>query len=402
MKPTRELIATVGQTVGRHPQRSFGQRSADRRLHTVAFGQTGTGKTTIIQQLIKQDFGVGQGFGLLDPHGDLAEALAAECQPDVYWDVSDPNCPYGYNPLTYVSPVYRPLVASGLIDALKKQWADAWGNRMEHLLRHALLTLLERPKSSLLDIIPLFLDTGFRKKVLVDVADPQLRHFWQVEYKAMNFKNAADGVAPIANKLGAFLAHPVVRTAVCEPKQPLRLRYIMDEGQTLIVNLAKGRLGADVANVLGGLIVSSLAQAAYSRANQPEAERKDWILYLDEFQSFTTAAFADMLSELRKYRVGLVATTQYSSALDQKVLEAILGNVGTLISFRVGATDAAILARQFGNTIPAAADLVGLPNYQMYVKLMVDGEQTKPFSARTLSPVVGAFEQKIGSNTTHL
>lgn len=368
----------------------------------MVFGQTGTGKTTLIHQLAKHDHLAEQGFGLLDPHGDLAQVIASECQPDVYWDVADPDCPFGYNPLTYVTPAFRPLVASGLIDALKKQWADAWGNRMEHLLRHALLTLLERPNSSLLDVIPLFLDTGFCKAVLVHVTDPQLRRFWEVEYKAMNFKNAVDGVAPIANKLGAFLAHPVVRQAVCEPKQPLRLRQIMDEGQTLVVNLAKGRLGADVANVLGGLIVSSLAQAAYSRANQPEAERKGWILYLDEFQSFTTAAFADMLSELRKYRVGMVATTQFSSVLDKKVLEAILGNVGTLISFRVGATDAAVLARQFGNQIPSAADLVGLPNFQMYVKLMVDGEQTKPFSARTLSPVARTYEQRLGSKPAHL
>ena len=380
------MVATFGQTFGRDPQRQFGQKVSDRRLHTVAFGQTGTGKTTILRQLARQDCLADRGFGLLDPHGDLAQFIAAECKPDIYWDVANPDCPYGYNPLTFVAPAYRPLVASGLIDAFKKQWADAWGNRMEHLLRFALLTLLERPNSSLSDIMPLFLDKGFRAEVIANVTDPQLLHFWEVEYTAMNFKNAADGVAPIANKLGAFLAHPLVRRAVCEPEKPLRLRSIMDEGQTLVVNLAKGRLGGDIANVLGGLIVSSLAQAAYSRANQPEAERKDWILYLDEFQSFTTAAFADMLSELRKYRVGLVCTTQFSSGLDQNVLEAILGNVGTLIAFRVGATDAAILARQFGNDVPSASDLVGLPNFEMYVKLMVDGQQTKPFSARTLSP----------------
>jgi len=352
----------------------------------MVFGQTGTGKTTILRQLARHDYLADRGFGLLDPHGDLAHSIAIECTPDVYWDVANPACPYGYNPLTFVAPAYRPLVASGLIDAFKKQWADAWGNRMEHLLRYALLTLLERPNSSLSDIMPLFLDKGFRTEVLANVADPQLHQFWEVEYTAMNFKTAADGVAPIANKLGAFLAHPLVRKAVCEPANPLRLRSIMDQGQTLVVNLAKGRLGGDIANVLGGLIVSSLAQAAYSRANQPEAERKDWILYLDEFQSFTTAAFADMLSELRKYRVGLVSTTQFSSGLDKNVLEAILGNVGTLIAFRVGATDAAILARQFGNDVPSASDLVGLPNYEMYVKLLVDGQQTKPFSAKTVLP----------------
>lgn len=301
----------------------------------------------------------------------------------VYWNVADPNCPYGYNPLTYVTREYRPLVASGLIDTLKKQWSDAWGARMEHLLRYSLLALLERPNSNLQDIMPMFLDKAFRCSVIDQITDPQVKQFWTVEFPNMNYKTAADGVAPIANKLGAFLAHPNVRKALCVPEKPLRFRKIIDEGKILIVNLAKGKLGADVANVLGGMVVSMISLAAYSRQNLPEDERKPYFLYIDEFHSFTTSAFAGMLSELRKYRLGLVISHQHTSQIDRGVLEAILGNVGTLLSFRVGAIDAAVLARQFGAIIPKPRDLVNLANFDMFTKLMIDGNQSQPFSART-------------------
>ncbi len=351
------------------------------------FGQTGTGKSTLLAQLMRQDVAQGVGFCLIDPHGDLAHQVASvAADKAIYWDAADPDGRYGYNPLTFVSKQYRPLVASGVIEALKKQWADAWGARMEHLLRYALLALLERPRSSLLDIVPMFLDKTFRTQVLQGVSDPQVRQFWEMEYKAMNLKTAVDGVAPIANKLGAFLAHPVIRKAVCTPEQPLRFRQLMDKGTILIVNLAKGRLGADVSNVLGGLVVSSLAQAALSRASVSEIERRPYFLYLDEFQNLTTESVADMLSELRKYRLGLVLATQYSSRLQESVREAIFGNVGSLISFRVGANDATLIAKQFGTKLPETTDLVNLPNYDMYVKLMIDGSQSKPFSARTLPP----------------
>ena len=202
----------------------------------------------------------------------------------------------------------------------------------------------------------------------------------------MNLKNAADGVAPIANKLGAFLANPVIRRAICQPEQPLRFRQLMDSGQTLIVNLAKGRLGADVSDVLGGLIVSSLSNAALTRTDISEIERKSWFLFIDEWQSFTTSAVADMLAELRKYKLGLALATQYVGRLEEDVREALFGNVGTLISFRVGAQDALALTKQFGADVPTMRDLVNLPNYKMYLKLMVDGVQAKPFSAKTITP----------------
>ncbi len=384
MKSAQEIITTIGQTRGRPPHRLFGMHQPDRLFHTYIIGQTGTGKTTLMYNMAIQDIQRKQGLCLIDPHGDLAKAVS-EIAGDqcIYWDAADPNTPYGYNPLTYVSESYRPLVASGLVDALKKQWADAWGARMEHLLRYSLLALLSRPGSTMQDIIPMFLQSGFRKEVLASVTDEQVQRFWTSEFPKLNYKSAADGVAPIANKLGAFLAHPVVRKAMCESNKPLRFRKIMDEGEVLIVNLAKGRLGIDVANILGGLIVSSIAMAAYSRQDQSESDRKPFLLYIDEFHSFTSAVFADVLSELRKYRLGLVLAHQHTSQLDKHVLEAILGNVGTFVSFRVGATDAAVLSKQFACDIPQASDLLGLANYDMFLKLMVDGRQGKVFSAAT-------------------
>lgn len=334
--------------------------------------------------MMKQNLAHGQGFCLIDPHGDLAEAVRAvvDCEI-VFWNVADPDCPYGYNPLTYVSSEYRPLVASGLIDTLKKQWSDAWGARMEHLLRYSLLALLECPHSSMQDIMPMFLDKYFRRSVVARITDPQVKQFWTEEFPNMNYKTAADGVAPIANKLGAFLAHPNIRTALCAPEKPLRFRQIIDEGKTLVVNLAKGKLGADVANILGGMIVSTLALAAYSRQNLPENGRSPYFLYIDEFHSFTTAAFADMLSEMRKYSLGLVISHQHTAQINHDVMEAVLGNVGTLIAFRLGATDAAILSRQFGADVPTPRDLVGLANFEVFIKMMVDGVQSRPFSAQT-------------------
>lgn len=359
-------ILTLATTNARPPHNPFGIKLRDRLFHIFVVGQTGTGKSSLLLSMARQDAVNGNGFCLIDPHGDLARAaIRGVGSGAIYWNVADPLCRYGHNPLAPVAVEYRPLVASGLIEALKKQWEDAWGARMEHLLRYALLALLERDSSTLHDIMPMFLDKEFRAKVVAGVSDPQVRTFWTEEFPAMNYRTAVDGVAPIANKLGAFLAHPMVRKALCEPAIPLRFREIMDTGKILVVNLGKGRLGADTANVLGGLIVSSIAYAAYGREHQIERERRPFFLYIDEFHSFSTSAFADMLSELRKYGLGLIATTQYTTRLSDSVREAIFGNVGTIIAFRVGATDAAILEKQFGGDVPRARDLVGLANFEI-------------------------------------
>lgn len=366
----------------RYSDRPFGILLPDRLSHLYIIGQTGTGKTTLLGNMARQDAAHGIGFCLIDPHGDLAaalyERLGSSC---LYWDVANPACPYGYNPLTHVSPALRSLLTSGLIEALKKQWADAWGARMEHLLRYAVLALLDQPRADIRDIMRLFVEKPFQKEVIARIVDPQVRQFWTHEYPSMNYKTAVDGVAPIANKLGAFLAHPVVRKALCEPSVPVRFRRIMDEGNVLIVNLAKGRLGTDMANVLGGLIVASIMNAAFSRHDQPEGQRRPFMLYVDEFHSFTTSAFASMLSEVRKYGLGVTLAQQHIIQSENTVFEAVMGNVGSLMALRVGALDAPTISQQLGTV--TVSDLVNLPNYHAYVQLMVNGQKTKAFSATT-------------------
>ncbi|MEM8692505.1 MAG: TraM recognition domain-containing protein [Pseudomonadota bacterium] len=354
---------------------AFGIHLADRLLHLYILGQTGTGKSTLLFNLAVQDAQLGHGFCLIDPHGDLALQLHQSLSvPHLYWNAADPDCPLGYNPLQKVSATHRPLVASGLIDALKKQWAEAWGVRMEHLLRHALLALLEQPEADLRDIMRLFLYKGYRRQVIDRLTDPQLRFFWKEEFAQMNYQSSADGVTPIANKLGAFLAHPTVRTAVCEPAEPLRFRQIMDTGQILIVNLAKGRLGADVSNVLGGLM-----NAALTRHTLPDVTRRPFLLYVDEFHNLSTKSFADMLSEARKYGLGLILAHQHLSQTDKAVHEAILGNVGSMVVFRVGAADAPLLTR----VLPpfTAHDLQNQPNHRAVIQLIQHGAQVGPFTA---------------------
>lgn len=383
MKHISETVSTLGLAYDRKAGVPFGIKLADRLMHLHIAGQTGTGKSTLLANLALQDAARGYGFALIDPHGDLADSLAQRLDGKaIIWSPADPANPYGYNPLTSVPSEFRPLVASGLIDAFKKQWADAWGVRMEHLLRHALLTLLDQPKADLRDVMRLFLDKDARAGMLTRVTDPQIRSFWADEFPKMNYKTAFDGVAPIANKLGAFLAHPSVRKALCSPEQPLRFRRIMDEGQILIVNLGKGRLGADTANVLGGLVVASIVNAAFSRQSIPVQQRRPFMLHVDEFHAFTTAAIADMLPETRKYGLGLTLVHQHIAQVDPAVFAAILGNVGSLMTFRVGADDAPVFVRQLEHA--ALGDLINLPNHQAYMRLMLDGQRTPVFSVKTL------------------
>ncbi len=384
-------VTKLGTAHSHHRPQPFGIRLEDRLAHLYIIGQTGTGKSTLLYNLAMQDAKAGIGFCLVDPHGDLASNLSQNLGIEhLYWQVADPKSPYGYNPLTRVSAAYRPLVASGLIETLKKQWPDAWGARMEHLLRYAILALLETPQSDIKDIVRLYVDKDFRRSVLQHVQDPQVLAFWTEEFPRMNYQNAADGVAPIANKLGAFLANPVVRKAICEPETPLRFRQIMDQGQSLIVSLAKGQLGIDTANVIGGLIVSSIMNAAFSRHNQPEGERRLFMLYVDEFHSFTTSAFAGMLSEMRKYGLGITLAHQHIVQTDKQVFEAVMGNVGSLMVFRVGAQDAPTFARQL-HTIEVR-DLINLPNHRAFVQLMVSGQKARVFSADTWPAIIGRKE----------
>ena len=373
-----------------HAYHRYGERPCrialpDRLLHLYIVGQTGTGKSTLIANLAQQDAAARHGFCLIDPHGDLAASVSeALAVPHRYWNVADPDSRYGYNPLTQVSAPYRPLVASGLIDTLRRQWSDAWGARMEHLLRYAILALLEYPRADIRGIVRLFVEKDFRRAVIGRITDEQVYAFWTQEFPNMNYQTAADGVAPIANKLGAFLAHPVVRRALCTPAEPLRFRQLMDAGEPIIINLGKGRLGSDTANVLGGLVVASIMHAAFSRHDQPATARRPFFLYVDEFHNFTTDALAAMLAETRKYGLGLILAHQHVVQTDRDVFEAVLGNVANMLVFRVGAADAPIFSRQLGGV--AERDLMYQPNYYAVAQLLVGGVKLEPFSIRTVPP----------------
>ncbi|WP_298296693.1 type IV secretion system DNA-binding domain-containing protein [uncultured Litoreibacter sp.] len=367
------------------PPATFGVPQGDRLMHMLCVGQTGTGKSTLIENLAFQDAHSGSGYCLIDPHGDLVESLHLKLErPHKYWMVADPNCGLGYNPLKRVNAAHRPLVASALIETLKKQWPDAWGARMEHLLRYATLALLEFTQADLRDLMKLFVFKGFRRQVVEQITDPQVLFFWKHEFPAMNYQNSADGVSPIANKLGAFLAHPAVREALCDPKTPLSFRAIMDNSEILLVNLAKGRLGTDVSNVLGGLITSSIMHAAFTRHNQPAASRRPFFLYVDEFHNLTTKSFAGLLAEARKYGLGLILAHQHLSQIDTEVRDAIIGNVGTTVVFRVGATDGPFFER----LLPpfTASDLQNQPNYRAAIRMMQNGARLKPFTADMQPP----------------
>jgi Type IV secretion-system coupling protein DNA-binding domain len=381
-------ITFIGRTNFRNQGKIFGIRQADRRAHMYVIGKTGTGKSTLLETMIRQDIAAGGGLAVFDPHGDLVEriltAIAEKRKNDlIYFNVPGASRLLGFNPLESVPVEKRALVASGILEVFKKIWAESWGPRMEHILRNALLALLDQPQATLADILRLMDNPAFRRIAASHVQNAQVRNFWLREYESYPARFRAEAIAPIQNKVGAFLADPILNAIVTQPKSAFDLRRIMDEGRILLVNLAKGKIGEDVAALLGALLVSRIGLTGLARADVPEKERRDFYLYADEFQSFTTLSFTNMMSELRKYRVNLILAHQYLSQLDEQVRDAILGNVGSIISFRLGLADAEIISKEFYPEF-SAEDLVRLPNFNAYVKLMVNGAVTRPFSAETL------------------
>src|SRR6266700_3021907 len=383
-------VTHIGRVDFRNDNRLFGIKHDDRFSHVYVIGKTGTGKSTLLETMALQDLECGNGFALIDPHGDLVARIAARIpvsQRDkvIYLDATDPAQPYGYNPLRHVSEDRIALAASGMMDVFKKMWPDAWGVRMEHILRNVLMALLEQADATLHDVLRIFSDNAFRKRIANSLRNDTVRSFLLKEFERFSFGYRADGTAPIQNKVGAFLADPLLNRILTAPEKDLHIRRMMDEGKVLLVNLGKGQSGEDSSSLLGGLLVTTIGLAAYSRADVPPAERRDFFVYIDEFQSFTTLALANMLSELRKYRVGFTVAHQYLHQLDPDVRHAVLGNVGSVISFRVGAEDAPHLVREFHERFEEI-DLLQLPNYRIYLKLMIDGMPSKPFSAVTLRP----------------
>lgn len=383
-------ITFFGRTNARQPYWEFGIRRPDRLSHMYVIGKTGTGKSTLLETMLRQDIARGEGCALIDPHGDLVDRVyqfthGIGRQDIVYLDFADPALRYGYNPIAHVSPERRALVASGILEVMKKMWADAWGVRMEHVLRNALLALLDQPSATLPDILLLLTDKAYRAEAIQHIQHEPVRAFWTKEYGNYSWRYRADAIAPIQNKVGAFLADPRAHGFLTRSENPLRFRTIMDEGRVLLVNLAKGSIGEDTASLLGGLIVTSIGLAAFTRTDKPAAARRPFWLYVDEFQNFTTLSFATMLSELRKFGVGLVLAHQYLDQLKPNIREAVIGNAGTLISFRLGANDARDIAREF-SPIFKPDDLLRLENHELYLRLMIDGMPSHPFSGRSLHP----------------
>ena len=389
MIPSENGIALFARTNHRDRRDVFGIKRADRRAHVLVIGKTGTGKSSLLKTLVCQDLARGDGCALFDPHGDLFREVVAllpeQRRSDVIrFDTTDPGLVVGFNPLAQVPEGRQVLAASAFLDVFRRQWEDSWGPRLEHILRNAILTLLDQPGATLADVLPLLSDKAYRRSLLFYVRNAQVREFWLKEYESYPYNLRAAAIAPIQNKVGAFLTNPILHRILTHP-EPIDLRRIMDERKVLLVNLAKGYVGGDGAALLGALLVASIGWTAFGRADRSEDERPDFFVYLDEFHNFTTLTMTTMLSELRKYGVGFVLAHQYLGQLDRAVQDAIFGNVGTIIAFRVGYRDAEVLSKELFPVFDPE-DLINLPNYSVYVKLMIDGIPSKPFSATTLSP----------------
>jgi hypothetical protein len=377
-------INFFGETNARNHRLRFGIKRKDRRSHFWIIGKTGTGKSSLLKTMIEQDIANGDGVALLDPHGDLVERIKvppARQGDFVYFNACQDSL--GFNPLESVLPEKRPLAASALLDVFKKIWADSWGPRLEHIMRNCLLTLLDQPAATLADLPKLLTEDFFRKQALVRVKNQQVFDFWSKEYNCYPPKFRAEAIAPLQNKVGAFLANPVLCRILSQTKSSFDLRHIMDNGKILLVNLAKGKIGADTASLLGALLVARIEFTALSRVDLLEESRRDFYLYLDEFPTFTTDGLASMLSELRKYRLNMILAHQFLAQLGPIVREGILGNVGTMICFRIGASDAELLEQEFFPPF-TREDMVNLPDHSFYLKLMIDGQVSEPFSATSL------------------
>ena len=384
-------INLFAETDYRNKQVKFGIKSDDRRRHMYIIGKTGMGKSVLLENMVYNDIISGKGVAVVDPHGELVEnALkfipSSRINDVVYFNPSDLEYPIAFNVLEKVDPAYLHLVASGLIGIFKKLWAESWGPRLEYVLRNAILALLEYPDSTLLGVTRILVDKEYRKKVLSKVRDPVVKSFWLDEYAKYTDKFQVEAIAPIQNKVGQFLSTALIRNIVGQVKSTVDIRKIMDERKILLLNLSKGRIGEDASGLLGAMMITKIQLAAMSRVDIPEEERADFYLYVDEFQNFATESFAAILSEARKYHLNLIVAHQYIAQLIDPVRDAVFGNVGTLICFRVGGADAEELVKEFTPRF-IEEDLVSLTKYHIYLKLMIDGVASEAFSAKTLPPL---------------
>ena len=384
-----DQISAFGVTNFRGINHQFGMLRYDRSRHVYIIGQTGAGKSGLLELFALSDIFHSQGYAIIDPHGDFAInnmkfIPGSRLNDVVYFNPADTAYPLGFNPLEVTNPNQKTNISSEVIGVLKRMFGDSWGPRLEYILRYTILALLDRPETTMLDITRMLTDKNFRKETLGYCRDTVVLQFWNVEFASWNDKFVAEAVAPVLNKVGAFTANPIIRNIIGQPKSTFNIRQIMDEGKILIVNLSKGLIGEDNAAILGSFLVTKIQLAAMSRSDIPDIrDRRPFYLYVDEFQNFATDSFATILSEARKYGLNLTVANQYISQMNETVRDAVFGNVGTMISFRVSADDAPILAKQFEPNFEAV-DLLQMHNRNFVINMVIGGEKTPAFSARTL------------------
>jgi hypothetical protein len=371
---------------------SFVLSRSDRRHHLYTVGKSGSGKTTLLRNLIIQDIEAGRGVAIIDPHGDLASELldhipSHRIEDVVYFNPADTEFPIGLNLFRATTPQNRHLVASGIVNVFKSIWSDFWGPRLEYILYAAVAALLECENVSLLGLQRMLFDARYRAWVVKQVKDPVVRSFWVNEFENYDKKFLNEAIAPIQNKVGQLLMSPLLRNVLGQIQNKIDARFIMDRGRIFIADLSKGKLGADKSNLLGALLVIQFQLAAMARADMPERERRDFFLYVDEFQSFTTDSFVSILSEARKYRLCLTLSHQYTEQLRPEIRNAVFGNVGSMVVFRIGHSDAKLLEREFDEAY-AATEFTRLGNHEVCVKLLINGQhQHEPFMGKTFPPI---------------
>jgi hypothetical protein len=382
----------IGMREGYGNELPFGISLPDLRQHVYIVGKTGSGKSTLLRNMITQHVETGHGVGLIDPHGDLADAILdlvprSRSHDLIYFNPSDLDFPIALNLLANVPKDERPLVASGIVGAFKSIWHESWGPRMEYILYNAIVALLDSRNTSLLGVNRMLTDEIYRQWVIRQIEDPFIKEFWEREYASYDERFQREAIAPIQNKLGQFLLNPVIRNILGQVKRKVSFPSVIDDKRVFIANLSKGKIGHSQANLLGSLLVTQFQLAAMRRSEQPEQERQDFFLFIDEFQNFTTDAFASMLSEARKYRLSLTLSHQFVDQLSLPISQAVFGNMGTLISFRVGATDGEILQKEFAQS-HTARQFTDLDKFEIIARPLEDGTNTESFKGKTLRPIV--------------
>jgi type IV secretory pathway VirB4 component len=391
-------INFFGKTIFKNQDTIFGLKDVDRRRHIWTIGKTGTGKSTLIANMAIDDLKKDRGLAIIDPHGDLSDVILnyipkRRINDVIYFNPADKDYPIIINPLEVTNKEEAELVVSGIVSIFNKIFGFSWGPRLEYILRNSLSTLAQLPNSTLKEVPLLLTNKSFRLRIENELHDEVLKAFWVNEFDKMNDRLQQEAISPILNKVGQFVSSPLIRSVIGQPKSSISLDNVMNQGKILIANLSQGRLGEDNASLLGAMLITKLQLAAMHRVAIPEESRRDFYLYVDEFQNFATGSFIKIMSEARKYRLNIMLANQYMAQIPSEVTKAILGNAGTIMAFAMGAEDADILYKEFSEVF-SVQDLVNLGRYQIAIKMTIDGQVTRPFVATTLPLPISSNQNK--------